>query len=190
MRSKLTFDKLIDDYIFNSVLDVGAGNQTFADMFRVADKEVYTTDILESDYQGDFNTIDFDRNFDCIWCAHTLEHQLNVHHFLSKIFHLLDTNGILAISVPPLRHNIVGGHVSLWNAGLLLYNLILAGFDCSDAAVRTYGYDVSVIVQKKEARLPKLNYDHGDIEKLSKYFPTQLKATQGFYGQIPAINWD
>jgi len=190
MRSKLTFDKLMTDDTFKSVGEVGPGNGTDTNMYRAVANEVYTTDILESDYQGDFNTIDFDRNFDCIWCAHTLEHQLNTHHFLSKIFHLIDTNGILAISVPPLKHNIVGGHVSLWNAGLLLYNLILAGFDCSDAAVRTYGYDVSVIVQKKEAILPELNYDHGDIEKLSKYFPKQLKATQGFHGQIPAINWD
>ena len=187
MRSLETFNQLVKHHTFETVLDVGSGNQTFADMFRAADKEVYTTDILESDYQGDFNTIDFDRNFDCIWCAHTLEHQLNVHHFLSKIFHLLDTNGILAISVPPLKHNIVGGHVSLWNGGLLLYNLILAGFDCSEASVKQYGYDISVVVQKKEAILPELNYDHGDIEVLAKFFP--MKVKQGFHGQLNEINW-
>ena len=187
MRSLETFNQLIDHHIFETVLDVGSGDFTFARMFQEKGKQVYTTDILESDYQGDFNTIDFDRNFDCIWCAHTLEHQLNVHHFLSKIFHLLDTNGILAISVPPLKHNIVGGHVSLWNGGLLLYNLILAGFDCSEASVKQYGYDISVIVQKKEAILPKLNYDHGDIEMLAEFFP--MKVKQGFYGQLDEINW-
>lgn len=188
MRSLLTFEKLVSDFQFNSVLDVGAGNGKFSNMFKERGKEVYTTDILESDYQGDFNTIDFDRKFDCIWCAHTLEHQLNVHHFLSKIFHLIDTNGVLAISVPPLKHNIVGGHVTLWNGGLLLYNLILAGFDCSKASVIQYDYDVSVIVKKKKAELPKLNYDFGDIEKLQKFFP--MHVYQGFNGQITNINWD
>lgn len=187
MRSLETFNQLVNYHRFKTVLDVGSGNFTFARRFQEKGKQVYTTDILESDYQGDFNTIDFDRNFDCIWCAHTLEHQLNVHHFLSKIFHLLDTNGILAISVPPLRHNIVGGHVSLWNGGLLLYNLILAGFDCSEASVKQYGYDISVIVKKKEAILPKLNYDHGDIEMLAEFFP--MKVKQGFHGQLDEINW-
>ena len=102
--------------------------------------------------------------------------------FLQYLFHHLDT-----ISVPPLRHNIVGGHVSLWNAGLLLYNLILAGFDCSEASVKQYGYDISVVVQKKEAILPELNYDHGDIEVLAKFFP--MKVKQGFHGQLDEINW-
>ena len=187
MRSLETFNQLVNYHRFKTVLDVGSGDFTFARRFQEKGKQVYTTDILESDYQGDFNSIDFDRNFDCIWCAHTLEHQLNVHHFLSKIFHLLDTNGILAISVPPLKHNIVGGHVSLWNGGLLLYNLILAGFDCSEASVKQYGYDISVIVQKKEAILPKLNYDHGDIEMLAEFFP--MKVKQGFHGQLDEINW-
>jgi len=187
MRSLETFNQLVNYHRFKTVLDVGSGDFTFARRFQEKGKQVYTTDILESDYQGDFNTIDFDRNFDCIWCSHTLEHQLNVHHFLSKIFHLLDTNGILAISVPPLKHNIVGGHVSLWNGGLLLYNLILAGFDCSEASVKQYGYDISVIVQKKEAILPKLNYDHGDIEMLAEFFP--MKVKQGFHGQLDEINW-
>ena len=187
MRSLLTFEKLVTDFQFNSVLDVGAGDGKFSNMFKERGKKVYTTDILESDYQGDFNTIDFDRNFDCVWCAHTLEHQLNVHHFLSKIFHLIDTNGVLAISVPPLKHNIVGGHVTLWNGGLLLYNLILAGFDCSEASVKQYGYDISVIVKKKEVDLPILNYDYGDIEMLAEYFP--MKVKQGFNGQLDEINW-
>ena len=187
MRSLETFNQLINYHNFNSVLDVGAGDGKFADMFRKENKEVYTTDILDSDYPGDFNTIDFDRKFDCIWCAHTLEHQLNVHHFLRKIFNLLDIDGILAISVPPLKHNIVGGHVTLWNGGLLLYNLILAGFDCSEASVKQYGYDISVIVQKKEAILPELNYDAGDIDMLSGFFPMRVK--QGFHGQLDEINW-
>ena len=80
-----------------------------------------------------------------------------------------------------------GGHLSLWNAGLLLYNLILAGFDCRSAAVKTYDYNVSVIVRKKAAPLPELTYDFGDIEKLSQFFP--FEAKHGFDGNIESINW-
>jgi hypothetical protein len=71
--------------------------------------------------------------------------------------------------------------------GLLLYNLIIAGFDCSEASVKTYNYNCSVIVKKKPATLPKLRYDTGDIERLSQFFP--FDARQGFNGQILELNW-
>lgn len=188
MRSLKTFDKLIEKHTFRNVLDVGSGEQQFTKLFREQGIESFTTDYLPSDYQGDFNQIEFDRKFEAIWCAHVLEHQLNVNYFLTKLYNLLEEDGVLAISVPPLKHNIVGGHVTLWNGGLLLYNLILAGFDCSEASVIQYDYDVSVIVKKKKAELPKLNYDFGDIEKLEKFFP--MHVYQGFNGQITNINWN
>jgi hypothetical protein len=86
-----------------------------------------------------------------------------------------------------MKHSIVGGHLTVWNTGLILYNLIIAGFDCSEASVKTYGYDCSVIVKKKTAILPELGYDYGDIEKLSHFFP--FDARQGFNGQILELNW-
>ena len=116
-----------------------------------------------------------------------MEHQLNVNHFLKKIFSCLKDDGILAITVPPLKEEIVGGHVSLWNAGLLLYNLILAGFNCKDASVKSYGYNISVIVKKKKAKLPNLKFDNGDIRDLAEFFP--FNATEGFDGQIQEWNW-
>lgn len=187
LRSQPTFDKLIKDFTFSNVLDVGSGDNRYAEAFKANGVECYTTDILESDFQGDFNTLNFGRKFQCLWIAHVLEHQLNVNHFLSKCFDLLEEDGILAISVPPMKHEIVGGHLTLWNTGLLLYNLIIAGFDCSEASVKTYGYDCSVIVKKKQAILPELRYDYGDIERLSHLFP--FEAKQGFNGQILELNW-
>ena len=90
-------------------------------------------------------------------------------------------------SVPPLKHQIVGGHVSLWNAGLLLYRLILAGFDCSNAAVKSYGYNISVVVRRRNIQLPKLIRDSGDIAQLSAYFPKPVN--HGFDGRIDELNW-
>jgi hypothetical protein len=71
----------------------------------------------------------------------------------------------------------------------LLYNLILAVYDCSKASAITDGYDVSVIVQRGEEplRLPELAMDAGDIELLAPFFP--MPASQGFDGNISAINW-
>lgn len=125
--------------------------------------------------------------FDAIWCCHVLEHQRNVGAFLEKCFADLKDGGWLAVTVPPRKDEIVGGHLTLWNAGLLLYNLILAGFDCSGASVKTYGYNVSVIVRKRRANLPALKMDCGDIESLAEFFP--MPVEQGFSGLIGGINW-
>ena len=188
MRSDQAINILCRDYRPSTVLDVGSGNGHIAKLIRKGTgAKVYTTDILESDFRGDFNTIKFDRTFECITAFHVLEHQLNVHSFLVKIFNLLEDDGIFVVSVPPLKHKIVGGHVSLWNPGLLLYNLIVAGFDCSQARVGTYGYDCSVIVRKKKAILPPLRYDNGDINALSKFFP--FPAVEAFNGKDLHINW-
>jgi len=185
--------KLAKDYSFKTVLDIGSGppqGVNAANFFKELAKDVTRQDInpdYKPDLLGDFNNLATDKLYDCIWCSHVLEHQLNVNHFLIKIFHTLKDNGVLAITVPPLKHEIVGGHVTLWNAGLLLYNLILAGFDCKDAAVKSYGYNISVIVNKRTAILPELNYDAGDINALNEFFP--LKVYEGFDGKIEELNW-
>lgn len=173
---------------FDSVLDVGAGDGVHAALFRGAGKTVSTCDLRpDADYPGRYTAIKFDCKFDLIWCSHTLEHQPNVFTFLKKTTIDLREGGYLAVTVPPLKPEIVGGHVSLWNAGLLLYNLILAGYDCSDAMVKTYGYNVSVIVKYKPAKLPKLKMDFGDIEVLSPFFPMEVR--NGFDGRIEELNW-
>ncbi|MDH5181669.1 MAG: methyltransferase domain-containing protein [Gammaproteobacteria bacterium] len=182
-------EKLLRDYQFTTVLDIGCGAGQQADIFKQRNKAVTTIDMaarkgFSPDYIGDYLHTQFGRKFDAIWCCHVLEHVFNVNAFLAKLKSDLNQNGILALTVPPAKHDIVSGHVSIWNAGLLLYNLILAGFDCRRAAVRTYGYNVSVIVQNNGNRVP-----HGvtDIPGLSAFFP--IKAFQGFDGRIIEVNW-
>jgi hypothetical protein len=123
-----------------------------------------------------------------VWCSHCLEHQRDIRTFLQCINFNTKENGWIAITVPPMKDEIVGGHVTLWNAGLLMYNLILAGIDCSQAKVKTYGYNCSVIVQKKSIEVPSLKYDQGDIKTLSKFFPEGYNY-QGFNGNIKELNW-
>ena len=79
---------------------------------------------------------------------------------------------------------------------MLLYHLVLAGFDCSDAIVKTYGYNVSVILRKRTINVePFITFDGPDIGKIQKYLPAELcfKKTSydvQFNGNIESINWD
>jgi SAM-dependent methyltransferase len=192
------------DFDYETVLDVGSGEGLHADAFLYYEKKVTAVDFGTSKYYlkrknhmnvefmiGDFNKIDFgDKRYDCVWCSHILEHQKNVGQFLEKVISLTSDRGYICITVPPLKRNIVGGHVTLWNAGLLLYNLVSAGLDCSEAMVKTYGYNISVIVKKKLFKMPdNLDCDVGDIEKLSNYFPKGCKK-QNFNGDIQSLNWE
>ena len=103
----------------------------------------------------------------------------------------------MAVSVPPYESVIMGGHVSLWNAGLLLYRLVLAGVNCKEARVKTYDWDISVIVSVKEFIdvSSKLVYDSGDLRTIREYLPSGLKffsseQNESYYGNIHKLNWD
>lgn len=202
--------KLIEDHDFNSVLDIGAGAMSHAEVFLRNGKDVTAVDFGASIYYrertphnnsaiktivGDFNKTSIEDLYDCIWASHVLEHQPNAHDFLKKALSCLKEDGIIAITVPPMKHEIVGGHVSLWNAGLLLYHLVLCGVDCSEASILSYGYNISVIVRKR-AIPENLNLEHdcGDIRRLRKFLPTGLRYYSNekddpFNGNISRLNW-
>lgn len=183
------FDIMIKHYDFETVLDIGCGQCKYSNKFLSHGKKVTATDFAAfEDYVqvGNYNEMVFEEH-DAIWCSHVLEHQVDTHTFLKKLISECKEGGVIAINVPPLKHQIVGGHVSLWNSGLLLYRLILAGIDCREARVGQYGYNLSVVVKKKSIDLPHLTYGNGDIEKLAPYFPMPVK--QGFNGNSLNINW-
>lgn len=174
---------LIDDPSIVTVLDVGSGAGHHARHMRDAGKTVITNSLIPpADIIGDFMDIDDINKVNAIWAAHVLEHQPNPNLFLRKCFDLLDDDGILFLTVPPLKHDVVGGHLNLYNAGILIYQCIMAGFDCSEATIMHYSYNISLIVRKKEAVLPELKMDEGDIELLARFFP--FEAKQGFDGRL------
>ena len=184
--SKDALDKLLT-YDFQTVLDIGSGLGKHARILREHGKTVTTISLIPpADIVGDFMLADVDK-VDCIWASHVLEHQLNVNAFLKRCYELLKDDGILTITVPPLKHLVVGGHLNLFNAGTLLYNLILAGFDCRQAKVKSYGYNISVIVRKTPLELPELVMDFDDIRTLIPYFP--FPVVNIFDGQIEEHNW-
>lgn len=176
--------KLVDDYEFETVLDIGSGQGLHADILCNQGKQVTTVDFGTSYYfakskknhninafYGDFYDFPETELYDAIWCAHTLEHQLNPNIFLKKINRLLKPGGVLAITVPPFKHEVVGGHFTLWNAGTLLYNLVMANFDCSEPAILQYGYNISIIIKKKYIELPStLTFDRRRFGKIVRFF--------------------
>lgn len=189
MTSEEAFRKVLK-MDFKTVLDIGSGIGVHAELFREAGKEVTTISLVPpADFVGiEYTDLQFgDEKFGCIWASHVLEHQPNVNQFLKKCFSDLADGGILAVTVPPAKDQIVGGHLTLWNEGLLLYNLILAGFDCSEAMVGRYDYNISVIVRKKAVPETKLVMDKGDINTLAPYFPHD--AREGFNGCLDPVNW-
>lgn len=198
--------KLLDCYDFETVLDIGSGAGAHSSIFLRHGKAVTALDYGRSPYYeqrdprvtvllGDFNSYAFPSQFDCVWASHVLEHQPNPHSFLRKLHETVAEGGVIGITVPPLKHQIVGGHVGLWNGGLLLYHLVLAGFDCREARVLRYGYNISVLVKKQSLREPlDLSFDHGDLRKIKRYLPVGLEFASSesddpFNGDVWRLNW-
>jgi len=197
VRGSEALARLLEYDDVNRVLDVGSGSGEHAAIMRATGRKVVTVSYEPpADYVCDYvGNRQIASGFDAIWASHVLEHQPNVGAFLRQCYRDLRDDGLLLVTVPPAKPEIVGGHLATWNAGLLLYNMILAGFDCRDARVSgCYSsgpgyppYNISVIVRKRQANLPALRFDSGDIERLAEFFPCPVH--QGFDGRLPEIRW-
>lgn len=171
------------------VIDVGSGKGAAAEHMRGKGIEVTTIDNrFDANFKATYITHLF-LTHDGIWCSHVLEHCFNIQETLLKFKRELLYNGILAITVPPMREKLVGGHLHNFTPGTLIYNLVMAGFDCSDAIVYVDDVgNISVIVKNVDMKLPaELVSGPGDLEKLNRYFPCEV--FQDVDGQFGNINW-
>lgn len=188
---------------FDGILDVGFGNGAASLFFRQAGRKVIAVDrdisfrgaplaqmkdagitVLESA----FEELKLDAPVDAIWLSHVLEHTLDTGTFLKKAHALLSPEGWLFVMVPPFKHEVVGGHVTPgWNIGILMYVLLVSGFDIKNGHFVRHGYNVCGFVQKARNELPPLNFDRGDIERTKTWWP--MDVAQGFDGNIQSMNW-
>ena len=195
--SGVALDYVIKNKNFRTVLDVGSGGGKHSDIFEKEGKIVTRFDFGKSraftdDSQkiiyGDFLDYDFKTSYELVWVSHVLEHTLYTHQFLQKILNVGSKNAIVAITVPPAKPEFVGGHLTLWTPALLLYRMVLAGFDCSNAKVLVYGYNISVVceIQKNSLSISDLAWDLHDIKKIEKWLPKDLNllADGSRYGTI------
>jgi SAM-dependent methyltransferase len=181
----------------NTVLDVGAGNLLATNFFITEGKIVDISDMASSPYLnseclqsakvrefclGNFNEYNFTTTYDLVWASHVLEHQPNIDLFLRKLVSLVSPGGYLAIAVPPRKPFIVSGHINLFNPGLLIYRLILAGIDCTDSKIFQYDGNICFLAKVKRIDLPPLSFDIGDIDLLAGFFPGN--PVEGFNGDI------
>jgi SAM-dependent methyltransferase len=139
-----------------TILDVGSGRGEHAEVMRWAGHDVTTLDAyFDADIKADFLSHEFDEQFDVVFTSHVLEHQRNVGLFLDKLVSACKPGGLICITVPPeVGHHFLLCHPQQFNAGLLLYHLVLAGVDCRRAKALTYGYNVSVMVENFRHDLP------------------------------------
>lgn len=192
MTARHVLTKLIDEYVFQTVLDVGCGHGEHTAALRKAGKHVTPVDLDNTGVTGmlvrDF--IDLQENddriqgFDVVWCSHVLEHQLAPHRFLRCLHGALREGGVLALTVPPAKPQIVNGHVSLWNAGLLTYHLALAGFDCSDIRLCHHRYNITALLTKRSVPHSDVPVPFADLADALPPF-----AAHRFNGQIKRHNW-
>jgi SAM-dependent methyltransferase len=205
----LALVKMITEYSFSTVLDIGAREGTAAQVFDFLGKQVSAVEIdasFDSEYFGDYCDIVFPRAFDAIWCSHVLEHQRYPGRFLDKLFSDLREGGLLAITVPSSLSPLVLGHCNIYTPLLLTYNLISAGFDCRRARVKCYDWQFSILVEKKPNGIPKhvvgaVHHPKGvngctvSFHQLLESFPREIAEqfmAQGsiIWGEIDSIHSD
>ncbi|MDA9080153.1 methyltransferase domain-containing protein [Candidatus Dependentiae bacterium] len=204
VRGHVVLQKLLSSAeSFHTVLDIGAGPLQHADAFMKAGKIVDTVNLVKrgssqeehqvsgirKNYAGNFNSISFPQEYDVVWCSHILQRHLNPNLFLKKVREVVREDGYVAIVVPPRKPFISVGHVSLWNAGMVIYHLVLAGFDCSkNLWIRQYDDSIGIIVKVSKIAVTDwpddLCMDTGDTQSLAIFFPRELNFRQGFNGDI------
>lgn len=112
-----------------------------------------------------------------------LHRQRNVGNYLDVAYNRLDIGGEVIVICPAYSNNIGSGNLSgPWNAGHLLYNLVVAGFDCKEAKVSTFEHEIQIQAQKTY-RKPTTFV----LNELSDFFPFDIY--QHFNGNIKEVNW-
>lgn len=112
-----------------------------------------------------------------------IHRQRNLGSYLDRAYNLLSPKGVCIVLCPAYSNNIGSGNTnSLWNAGYIIYNLIMAGFDCKNSKVSTFESEIQLSASKTHRRATSFS-----IADCFDYFP--FDAYQHFNGNIKELNW-
>lgn len=112
-----------------------------------------------------------------------IHRQRNVGQYLDAAYERLNVGGELIVLCPAFSNNVGSGNLSgPWNAGHLLYNLVVAGFDCKKAKVSTFESEIQICAHKTYRKASTFV-----LNELSDFFPIEIY--QHFNGNIKEANW-
>lgn len=161
-----------------------AGRKEIFDLVRVEDSAVVAADSRASllEFKGK-NLSDAEASSCDVVILSELHRQRNVGSYLDRAFSLLKVDGVCILLCPAYSNSVGSGNTnSLWNAGYIIYNLILAGFDCKESKVSTFENEIQLTAYKSN-RVSK-GVSIGDV---ADFFP--LEVYQHFNGNIKELNW-
>jgi len=194
-RGKIV-DQLLKGYEFSSAIDVGCGVGDFYSMLNekgcringVGVDVIDPSDLLYSDFhyvRKNFTEYETEDTFDLVFSSHTIEHVQDTGVFLKKFFSLCREDGVFCLIWPPPKKHIVGGHLHVFNPGLMLYNIVRLGIDCRNVKIFKSGYNLAIMGQFKTFELPELTFNRFELELLSDYFP--FTPEHNFDGDLKKI---
>ena len=194
--------KLLEKHEFDTVLDFGAGWQRRCDTLLASGRSVSALLSPETPpgnvpakaipYQGTIHSAVLPNTFDCIIAVNVLHQERDPQRFLRRLHDLLPERSLLALTVPALRHPMLQGELSIWNAGLVLYHLVLAGFDCSNVQCLTQEAEISIILEKNAIDPWEEDSPRPPLGTLRRHLPQALDFVHEpawFNGDIPELNW-
>lgn len=206
-------EKIINDEKHISVLDIGCGQgiqgRFMSDYGKsvtgmtISDEDGYDGKCLENVIKADFMIAELAQKYDIVWASHILEHIVDVEGFLRKMKEVIAPGGCLAITVPR-ETSILLPHIHSFSAGRLLRYMLCAGYDCRNAQILEYGYNISIILP--EVMYIEREFDIGGFvaesanttgaDDVFLYLPKEIKLSKSwdniyyFNGNIYELNWD
>jgi glycosyltransferase involved in cell wall biosynthesis len=156
-------------------------------LYKLSDSTRIATDSKEiKSYYDDakfLNELDGGKNCVDFLILNEMHRQRNLGTYLDRAYDLLSSKGVCIILCPAYSNNVGSGNTnSLWNAGYIIYNLIMAGFDCKNSKVSTFEGEIQLSASKTHRRAKSFS-----ISDCFDYFP--FDVYQHFNGNIKELNW-
>lgn len=89
------------------------------------------------------------------------------------------------------------GHPNIFTPMHMVYHLILAGFDCSAARIKSYDWQFTIIIRKhyngvRKSNIASTNFPMDApnyLADLLEYFPVRVPENGHIWGEVDSLNW-